>query len=296
MARLPRWLKWPLVRLWNAGHRLAWRSGEYAGALCHGRMETCDVCGRFGPMLYQRRVIPPKLEELWGLTPRLAEALARKETCACAWCGATLRVRRLARVLVDIVPATDNGDRVRSLADWVGRDHPRSLRIAEINRIVGMHEQLARLPAVASSDFQPGTAPGATIGADRSEDLTQLSYADGSFDIVLTSETLEHVPDLDAALSEIRRVLVPGGLHLFTIPVLPGVPRTFARSIVLPDRSVKHVAQPICHPGGDQGYPVFTEFGADVAERLHDAGFDVEVRFGPVRDDDLAQVYVARRR
>ena len=51
-----------------------------------------------------------------------------------------------------------------------------------------------------------------------------------SFDLVLTSETLEHVPDLAAASREIRRVLVPGGRHIFTIPLLPDVPRTFAGS------------------------------------------------------------------
>jgi ubiquinone/menaquinone biosynthesis C-methylase UbiE len=40
-----------------------------------------------------------------------------------------------------------------------------------------------------------------------SEDLCALSYADASFDLVVTSDTLEHVPDVDAALREIPRVL-----------------------------------------------------------------------------------------
>ena len=63
--------------------------------------------------------------------------------------------------------------------------------------------------------------PGSIVDGFRSEDLTRLTYSDASFDLVLTSETLEHVPDLEAALREIRRVLVPGGRHIFTIPQLP---------------------------------------------------------------------------
>ncbi len=55
-------------------------------------------------MLYRGWAIPPKLAELWGLSPRLAEAMARKESCACAFCGAKLRTRRLARVLLDLYP------------------------------------------------------------------------------------------------------------------------------------------------------------------------------------------------
>ena len=62
-----------------------------------------------------------------------------------------------------------------------------------------------------------------------------------------------------------------------------------------PDGSVEDRAPRIAHPGGDWGYPVFTEFGADLPELLRRAGFEVDVLFGPTRDDDLAQVYVCRK-
>jgi SAM-dependent methyltransferase len=183
----------------------------------------------------------------------------------------------------------------RSLADWVKRPESQALRIAEINRIDGLHDQLGRLPRFDGSDYHPGATPGALLDGVRSEDLTRLTYPDACFDLVLTSETLEHVPDFDAALRELRRVLAPGGRHIFTIPLLPQTPKTFPRTIVRPDGTVEDRAPRIAHPGGDWGYPVFTEFGADFPERLREAGFEVAVYFGPPREDDLAQVYVCRR-
>ena len=49
-------------------------------------------------------------------------------------------------------------------------------------------------------------------GVDAQEgDVQGLPFADGSFDTVVAAWMLYHVPDLDAGLAEIARVLVPGG-------------------------------------------------------------------------------------
>ena len=42
-------------------------------------------------------------------------------------------------------------------------------------------------------------------------DMSALPFADGTFDIVTTGYGLRNVPDLDAAVAEITRVLRPGG-------------------------------------------------------------------------------------
>jgi SAM-dependent methyltransferase len=296
MARIPGWLKRRLLPIWNGGHRLAWRVGLYGDALVRGRFERCVVCGRWAPILYRRWVIPRRLEELWGLSPRLAEALARKESSECGRCGAKLRARRLARAVLDAYPIGDPPAPAASVAAWVLSAEARALRIAEINVIEGLHSQLRKLPGLSYSEYGEGVTPGTITDGVRCEDLTGLTYPDATFDLILTSETLEHVPDLSAALRELRRVLAPGGRHLFTVPLLPGVPKTFARAKILPDGTLQHLAPPIRHPGGDAGYLVFTEFGADLPELLRQAGFAVEVRFGPTTEDDLAQVFVSTKK
>jgi hypothetical protein len=289
------WLKRNALPVWNRAHHYGRLGLLYENAVRQKRFESCAVCEHFRPMLYHPRIIPDRLVELWGLTPELTRSFARKESCFCSYCGANLRARRLAQVMLWLWPVGKPATPSRSLATWLKRPERQSLRIAEINRIDGLHQQLAGRPNVSTSDFHPGAARGALNNGVRSEDLMNLTYPDQSFDIVLTSETLEHVPDLPRALSEIRRVLVPGGRHVFTVPQLPHVPRTFARSLVMPDGSIQDVHPPICHPGGDLGYPVFTEFGTDLDEVMERAGYEIQTFFGPNRVDDVAQVYVARK-
>lgn len=54
-------------------------------------------------------------------------------------------------------------------------------------------------------------------------DATALPFAAGRFDLVLCTEVLEHVPDPDATLHEIRRVLGPRGTLALTTPLTWGV-------------------------------------------------------------------------
>jgi SAM-dependent methyltransferase len=49
-------------------------------------------------------------------------------------------------------------------------------------------------------------------------DAGRLPYADDSFDVVICSEVLEHLPDVDAALSEIARITKPGGKFACSVP------------------------------------------------------------------------------
>jgi len=52
-----------------------------------------------------------------------------------------------------------------------------------------------------------------------------LPFEDGSFEAVLLAETIEHVRDVQLLLSEVRRVLVPGGALALTTPATAALVR-----------------------------------------------------------------------
>ncbi len=71
-------------------------------------------------------------------------------------------------------------------------------------------EGLAMLPERDAHD--PHTT-GFSVG-----DAAALAYEDDSFDAIICSEVLEHLPDYNAALAEMRRVLKPDGRLCITVP------------------------------------------------------------------------------
>jgi SAM-dependent methyltransferase len=285
----PEGLKRLLLPLWNGGHRVAWRVGELFDSVANGRFETCNICGRFGPMAYRRWIVTKRLAEIGGWNESIAEAFARKESMNCAFCDSKLRNRRLADVLLGLFPVGQPPTRARSIASWVQSSEARGLRIAEVNKIDGLHAFLRILPGLAYSEFEPEDQEALR------EDLCALSYPHATFDLVVSSETLEHVPDLSKALSEIHRVLKPGGRHVFTIPRAPNTPRTVARVTLDRAGKAEHHLTPLYHPEGDRGYFVYTEFGQDLAQLFESSRFSFEERFGPISEQDVAQVYLTTK-
>jgi SAM-dependent methyltransferase len=49
-------------------------------------------------------------------------------------------------------------------------------------------------------------------------DALDLPFEDGSFDRIIAAEVLEHIPDDERAISELSRVLAPGGRIAVTVP------------------------------------------------------------------------------
>jgi SAM-dependent methyltransferase len=71
-------------------------------------------------------------------------------------------------------------------------------------------------------DFQYRTADLMMAGVDDVVDITEMpAYANDSFDFSICSHVLEHVVDDGRALSELYRVLAPGGRGIVMTPVAP---------------------------------------------------------------------------
>src|SRR6266480_4269479 len=59
------------------------------------------------------------------------------------------------------------------------------------------------------------------LGLVRLGDVCGMPFVNGSFDLVLATDIIEHVDDDLKALREIGRVLRPGGKVLITVPAFP---------------------------------------------------------------------------
>ncbi|MGH7636200.1 MAG: class I SAM-dependent methyltransferase, partial [Gemmatimonadaceae bacterium] len=76
------------------------------------------------------------------------------------------------------------------------------------------HGSLARASQYVALDISAAARP-AVVG-----DGHRLPFADASFDVILANNVIEHFHDPAAGVAEMRRVLGPGGLVLYTIPFL----------------------------------------------------------------------------
>jgi len=64
-----------------------------------------------------------------------------------------------------------------------------------------------------AGEVDPASCLGAVQG-----DATRLPFADETFDRIIASEVLEHIPADEAAIGELARVLRPGGTIAVTVP------------------------------------------------------------------------------
>lgn len=54
-------------------------------------------------------------------------------------------------------------------------------------------------------------------------DITDIPVADSSYDVILCTEVIEHVPEPIKVLAEMRRILKPGGKLIITAPLGSGI-------------------------------------------------------------------------
>ena len=54
-------------------------------------------------------------------------------------------------------------------------------------------------------------------------DILNIPVPDKSYDVILCTEVIEHIPDPISAIKEISRILKPGGTLLITAPLLSGL-------------------------------------------------------------------------
>jgi SAM-dependent methyltransferase len=168
----------------------------------------------------------------------------------CSICGSIPRERHLQHVLDEQFPG------------WEGSSLHESSPSNDFIRRYALD--------YSCSQFFPDVPRGATRGAIRSEDIENLTYPDGSIDIFITQDVMEHVFNPDRAIAEIHRVLRPGGAHVFTAPKHKGLLESRQRARLHPDGTVEHLLDAQYHgnPIDDGGALVTWDYGYDFEQLM----------------------------
>ena len=168
-------------------------------------------------------------------------------------------------------------------------------------------ELLERVPWIElyTSAFRPDLQWGASLGGVTSnQNLEEMTFPDRHFDLVITSDIMEHVRLPDRAHSEIARVLRPQGVYLFTVPHSRSLTENIIRVQVHdPDRpeTDEHLLEDEFHGTAQPGEPPvlsYRVFGTNIDSELNGDGFDVEYTFDPIWRNAVFQseLFYCRRR
>lgn len=119
------------------------------------------------------------------------------------------------------------------------------------------------------SYYYPGVPLGTIHEGFRCENLESLTFNDASIDIHVTQDVMEHVLHPQKAFAEIGRTLKPGGIHIFTVPLVNKWRPSKPRVTVDGAGNVVHLEKPVYHgnPIAD-GSLVCTDWGFDICEYI----------------------------
>jgi SAM-dependent methyltransferase len=113
------------------------------------------------------------------------------------------------------------GDLLLDLGCGAGRhafeSFTRGARVVALDRDAAELKDVVGLFAAMADSGEAGTATG-SFTAGVNGDACRLPFPDASFDRIIASEVLEHVPDDTLAMRELARVLKPGGTLAATVP------------------------------------------------------------------------------
>lgn len=245
---------------------------------------VCDACGAYSVFNYEQ-IISDQLAKQWRLSKHQQYEISARESMYCLFCTSSLRLRRLAS---SITRHISNGQKI-SLEEAIEQNYFISLSVAEINSCGVLHGILSNIPSLKYSEY------GSRKIQIPHQNIMSLTYKTASLDIVLTSDTLEHVPDFEKALRETYRVLKPGGVHIFTVPILLDR-KTVHRASFDKKGTLIENQEASYHGAGQPDYLVINEFGYDFIDALESVGFITTIDHVNLNDiHEPGYVFIARK-
>ncbi len=137
----------------------------------------------------------------------------------------------------------------------------RPMGVLHLNQINGLTEFLKGSRDLVETYYDSSVPLGTLRDGVINQDMQQLQFQSGSFDLVVHSETIEHLQHYDRALSECHRVLKPGGVQVYTVPLIRT--RSTNQRVRLDATGGQQNTLPPSYHGLGQDYQVVWEFGGD---------------------------------
>jgi SAM-dependent methyltransferase len=177
-------------------------------------------------------------------------------------------------------PNCDLNNRMRAAIHLANETHLplETLHAYATEQITPLFRQLERrCLSIVGSEYLGDSVPlGACNAAGiLNQDLTRLTFQDEQFDLILSFEVFEHVPNYVEAFKECARVLKTGGTMVFSVPFSPHWTNNLVRARLRGDQTVEHLLPPEYHgdPLSREGCLCFQSFGWEMLEQVRQSGF-----------------------
>jgi SAM-dependent methyltransferase len=195
-----------------------------------------------------------------------------RETLSCKFCGSTNRQRTLAHTLISVLHRqfACEGTALDELTCRVGKVEIWDTdAFGPIGARVGSVANVTRSKYLPHLPFGVQTEPGVF-----NIDLQRTSFPSNRFDVILTSDVMEHVRDDRRAHAEIFRCLRPGGFYLFTVPYTED--RAPTRHLVDTGTAEDVFLEPPHYHGDPISGKIlaYRIYGRDLIEHLREVGFE----------------------
>ncbi len=196
--------------------------------------------------------------------------LAIRETYNCSECKASLREREQCRAIVKHCAQLN----AETLSELILVNSFKFKFIYEPGTSGPFRLFFKQLPNYFQSDYySPEEIKKAPPNIPH-QNLEALSYPSHFFDLVVSSDILEHVRKPKQAFKEIFRVLKPGGFNIFTVPLQDPANKTTIARVDTSTETDIHLLPAHYHGNGKGGKSlVYNDFGLDILDMLESTGF-----------------------
>lgn len=239
----------------------------FIGNIFHHKFGKCTVCGRT-TFFY--------CHDLNGV----------RGSMICVFCRSCSRNRHIAKIILNTF-SDSKKEHLNEISNELSK-----LDIYQASAKGGLNKVLSNSPKYICSEYFDNVIHGEKNSHGiLCEDLQNLSFPDNSFDLIITEDVFEHIRHPELAWNEIKRVLKPGGYHIFSMPFhFDRI--TFKRIDVSSDKDI-FIVPPRYHGDSlrNEGIIVYNDFGVDLYLYLESIGLPTEVFINSYSDLCTSCIY-----